>query len=122
MSKVYRAQQVTRIAMSVALFGIAHSAGAQELPSAPTDEELDAAIQTHHPDLLDRPLGEGLEVWFVLDSDGDVAATGIDRAEGLEEKLRAEHPRVSPGYHFRIDYVTINGRFVPVLWLIPAFL
>ena len=109
------------VALAIAPLGAASAGGAQEPPDPPTDVELDEAILTHHPDLMDRPLGEGLQVWFVLDSDGNVAATGIDEADGLEAKVQAEYPSVTPGYAFRVDHITVNGRFVPILWLVPAF-
>ena len=108
-------------AVAVALLGAASTVSAQAPPEPPTDEEVDEAIWAHHPDLMDRPLGDGLQVWFVLDSEGDIAATGIDEAEGLEEELQAEYPIVTPGYAFRVDHITVNGRVVPILWLVPAF-
>ena len=72
------AHWATLIAVAVALLGAANPGSAQEPPDPPTDEELDGAIFAHHPDLMDRPLGEGLQVWFVLDSDGNPVTRSIN--------------------------------------------
>ena len=122
MSKSWRARWTIPVAVTVALLSTAGTGSAQEPPDPPTDEELDEAIWTHHPDLMDRPLGDGRQVWFVLDSDGAIVATGIREADGLEEKIQAQYPSVTPGYAFTADHITVNGRFVPILWLVPAFM
>ena len=68
MSKSWRARRAIPIAVAVTLLSAASTGSAQEPPDPPTDEELDEAIWAHHPNLMDRPLGEGLQVWFVFAS------------------------------------------------------
>ena len=53
----------------------------------------------------------------IVDRDSEVTETGIDDSEGLEDRLRAQHPDI--GFALLFDHITINGRFVPILWMMP---
>ncbi len=99
------------------LAAAARQAYGQELPPTPSDDELDAALVAHHPKVLDERLAEGLMVWFIVDRDSDVTETGIDDSRGLEDRLRAQNPNI--GFALLFDHITINGRVVPILWMMP---
>ena len=99
------------------LAAAARQAYGQELPPTPSDDELDAALVAHHPKVLDERLAEGLMVWFIVDRDSKVTETGIDDSKGLEDRLRAQNPNI--GFALLFDHITINGRVVPILWMMP---
>ena len=99
------------------LAAAARQAYGQELPPTPSDDELDAALVAHHPKVLDERLAEGLMVWFIVDRDSKVTETGIDDSKGLEDRLRAQNPDI--GFALLFDHITINGRVVPILWMMP---
>ncbi len=99
------------------LAAAAGQAYGQELPPTPSDDELDAALVAHHPKVLDERLAEGLMVWFIVDRDSKVTETGIDDSKGLEDRLRAQNPHI--GFALLFDHITINGRVVPILWMMP---
>ena len=100
------------------LAAAARQAYGQELPPTPSDDELDAALVAHHPKVLDERLAEGLMVWFIVDRDSKVTETGIEDSKGLEDRLRAQNPNI--GFALLFDHITINGRVVPLLWMMPA--
>ena len=104
------------------IFGLlanADDAVAQGLPGQPTDDQLDAALAEHHSGVLDRGLPEGRRVWFIVDAEGEVVETGVGEPEGLGAHLREEYPETTSDFGFDLVHVTVNGREIPLLWLIP---
>ena len=95
-------------------------ATAQDLPpGAPTEDQLDAALATHHPDVLDRGLPDGHEVWFIVDAEANILETGAEEADDLQAKLRERYPEITTEAWFEMDHITVNGREVLILWMIP---
>ena len=101
------------------LLGVADGADAQGLPGEPNEDQLDAALAVHHSIVLDRGLADGLMVWFIVDADSEVVETGVGDSEGLEESLRSQYPDITSDFAFVLNHITINGRVIPLLWMIP---
>ena len=101
------------------LLGIADGADAQGLPGEPNEDQLDAALAVHHSTVLDRGLADGLMVWFIVDADSEVVETGVGDSEGLEESLGSQYPDITSDFAFVLNHITINGRVIPLLWMIP---
>ena len=59
-------------------------------------------------------------VWFIVDASGDeVLETGVGDSEGLEESLRTQYPDITSDFVFEFYHVTVEGRMIPLLWMIP---
>ena len=101
------------------LLGIAERADAQGLPGAPRVDELDAALLAHHSSIYDRGLADGRMVWFIVDANGEVLETGVGDSEGLEESLRTQYPDITSDFVFGFAHMTVEGRGIPLLWMIP---
>ena len=93
--------------------------GEAQLPGEPTEAQLDAALAAHHSAVLDRALPDGQMVWFIVDADAEVLETGIGEPDGLEERLRAQYPNITSDFAFLLTHITVNGREIPLLWMIP---
>ena len=102
------------------LLALADSTDAQGLPGAPREDQLDAALLAHHSSIYDRGLADGRMVWFIVDASGDeVLETGVGDSQGLEESLRTQYPDIASDFVFELDHVTVEGRMIPLLWMIP---
>jgi len=100
------------------LLAIANRADGQ-LPGEPRVDELDAALIAHHSIIYDRGLADGRVVWFIVDANSEVLETGVGDPEGLEESLRTQYPDITSDFAFEFDHMTVEGRVIPLLWMIP---
>jgi hypothetical protein len=46
--------------------------------------------------------------------------TGVGETIGLEDKLRSLYPEITSDFVFELLFMTINGRRVPILWMLPG--
>ncbi len=102
-----------------ALLAISDRVDAQGLPGAPREDELDAALLAHHSIIYDRGSADGRMVWFIVDANGEVLETGVGDSEGLEASLRTQYPEITSDFAFEFDHMTVEGRLIRLLWMIP---
>lgn len=101
------------------LLAISDRVDAQRLPGAPREDELDAALLAHHSIIYDRGSADGRMVWFIVDANREVLETGVGDSEGLEESLRIQYPDITSDFAFEFDHMTVEGRLIRLLWMIP---
>ena len=107
-------------AILAGFLAVADRTDAQGLPGAPREDELDAALLVHHSTIYDTGLPDGRMVWFIVDADGAVLETGVADSEGLEQSLRTQYREITSDFAFELDHMTVEGRVIPLLWMIPV--
>ncbi len=92
---------------------------AQGLPFEPTEEQLEEAVTTHHPEIAAEGLPEGHKVWFIIDAEMEVLETGVDEADGLADRLRELYPEITTEFDLELSHITVFGQAIEILWMVP---
>lgn len=98
----------------------------------PPEDRLEAELARHHPEVLRAGLPQGEAVWFIVDEELRIRRTGVGPREGLEARLRAEHPTETSGFQLGFEVPRgsearrgsiaagqENPPTVEVLWMVP---
>jgi bla regulator protein blaR1 len=91
------------------------------LPGDPGEAGLAAALAAHHGTALATGIPPGSIVWFVVDGNGAVRRTGIERGTEAEviALVRARHPAETSDMVLAFDGVPAGAAEVGVLWMLP---
>jgi uncharacterized lipoprotein YbaY len=90
------------------------------LPFTPSSEQVSAALVAHHPRIVAEGLPPDQLVWFVLDERMQVTHTGVGPADGIRDRIRAEHPGVESDFALTVEYETADwGHRIVTHWIVP---
>lgn len=92
------------------------------LPGDPGEERLGAEIRAHHSDAISSGLPAGSVIWFIVDRNGDVARTGIERAteRDVEGRIRARYPTETSEWSLAWSDVPAGPSTADVVWFLPG--
>lgn len=92
------------------------------LPGDPGEARLAEAIRVHHPEAAATGLAPESVIWFVVDDEGVVQRTGIERGTDreVEARVRARYPNETSSR----AVLSFEGQFAGigeanVIWLLP---
>jgi bla regulator protein blaR1 len=90
------------------------------LPGDPGEDAVVAAVAAYHPAAADG-IPSGSFLWFVVDAQGGVRRTGMERGSEAEviARVRARFPTETSEFVLGFEDVPAGAGFAQVLWLLP---